>query len=200
MKIDTSTFSAASVRTGGSPAKTGNASRSSEAVSLKRRLDRAPGFAASTAGQCREDSGNQAGHCTGTFRDQSRSHRRRSYSKPPAIWSTASARPDVRASRTPAAGKGTAGPVHHLLHEEATALKEIRPEALDAIGQSKLALTQQLDTVENRRNALTSGPRQRHRDVPAMQQWLSRHPEEAASNALWTESSPWPPRPSGYTT
>lgn len=34
MKIDTSTFSAASLRTGGSPAKTGNANRSGDAVSL----------------------------------------------------------------------------------------------------------------------------------------------------------------------
>ncbi len=72
------------------------------------------------------------------------------------------------------------------LHEEATALKEIRPEALDGVGQSKLALTQQLDAIENRRNALTSVPGSATGRA-AMQQWLSRHPEEAASSALWNE-------------
>lgn len=71
------------------------------------------------------------------------------------------------------------------LHEEAAALKEIRPEALDGIGQTKLALTSELNAVEHRRSALTAVPAAGGR--AAMQQWFLRHPQEAAAAALWNE-------------
>lgn len=72
------------------------------------------------------------------------------------------------------------------LHEEAAALKEIRPEALDGIGQTKLALTSQLDAIESRRSATTAVPGGAGGRA-AMQQWLARHPQESANAALWNE-------------
>lgn len=72
------------------------------------------------------------------------------------------------------------------LREETAALKEIRPDTLNTIGQEKLALSSQLDTIENRRSALT-GAHGGNGGRAAMQQWLDRHPQEAAAAALWNE-------------
>lgn len=70
------------------------------------------------------------------------------------------------------------------LHDEASALGEIRPEALAEIGQKKTDLTHRIDALERQRNQMTGG---NARERGRMADWLATHPDEAAAADVWNE-------------